>query len=112
MELQGSGRSVKFSSGINMTININVCHQFACITKYLVSASMYVDLPDVNQWLTTCGLVYKTDIEKFIKCYMDADFSSGWAPEDDNNAVNVIFHTGCVITYVVCPVLWCIKIQT
>ena len=95
-----------------MTININVCHQFACITKYLVSASMYVDLPDVNQWLTTCGLVYKTDIEKFIKCYIDPEFAGGWYQEDYDNAENVMSRTGYVITYAVFPLLCCSKLQT
>ena len=38
------------------------------IAKYLTSTSTYMDLPDINLWLTTCGVVYKPDIEKGIKC--------------------------------------------
>ena len=43
------------------------------ITKYLASTSTYVDLTDVNRWLTTRGVVYSPDIEKGIKCYVDSE---------------------------------------
>ena len=38
-----------------------------------------MDLPYGNWRLTTCGVVYRTDIEKGIECYADAQFSGGWA---------------------------------
>ena len=47
------------------------------ITKYLTSTSTYVDLPDVNQRLTTRGIFYKPDIEKVIGCYVYANFPVG-----------------------------------
>ena len=40
---------------------------------------IYVDLPDINQQLTTHGVVYKPDIHKVIECYVDADFADEWA---------------------------------
>ena len=94
MELQGIGLYVNLSSGIKTAININgrtpVCTFFnnprfvhkpsvRRIAKYLASTSTYVDSPDVNRRLTTRGVFYKTDIEKVIKCYVDAEFSGGWA---------------------------------
>ena len=69
------------------------------ITKYLASMSTYVDLPDVNQRLTKCSVVYRTDTEKGIKCYTDSKYVSGWAQADADNAENVMSHTGYVITY-------------
>ena len=82
------------------------------IKNYLASTSTYVDLIDRNSWLTTCGIVFRTDIEKGIECYIDVEFSSGWYQSYDDNAENAMPHRGYVITYVGCPVLWCIKLQT
>ena len=125
-ELQGRVRYVKLYSGINTNIYINdrtslcmfcnnpcLLHECAvrCITKYLTSTSTYVDLPDRNRRLTTRGLSYRPDIEKFIDCYIGADFSDGWAQSDADNAETFISLTGYVISYVVCPVIWCSKLQ-
>ena len=30
--------------------------------------------------------IYKPDIEKFIECYVDANFSGGWDQLDTDNA--------------------------
>ena len=81
------------------------------IAKYLVSTSTHVDLPGSNRWLTTRGAVYRQDIEKFIECYVDANFSGGWA-QLYANAKNVIARTGYIITYARCTVLWCSNLQT
>ena len=126
-ELQGRSWYVNLSSGINMAKHINVrtpmctfynnlhlVHERAIrrITKYLARMSTYVDLPDGNWWLTICDVVYRTDIEKCTKCYIDANFTGGWDQVDAYNAENTISCMECVITYVVCPVLWCSKLQT
>ena len=126
MELQGRVRHVKLYSGINTTRYINdrtplcmfcnnpcLVHECAVrrITKYLTITSTYVDLPDRNRRLTTRGVSYRPDKEKFIECYIDAGFSDGWAQSDADNAENFISLTGYVITYAVCPVIWCSKLQ-
>ena len=72
----------------------------------------YVDLPDENWRLSTSGIVYKTNKEKGIECYVDSEFPSRWTQAEANNAENVMLHTGYVITSVGCPVLWCSKLQT
>ena len=82
------------------------------ITKYLASTSKYLDFLDIKQQLTTCGVVYKPDIGKVIKWYVDSDFYGGWAQSDADNAENIMSCTGYVITYTVCPVLCCSKLQT
>ena len=47
------------------------------IEDYLVITSTYADLPDVTLWLTTCGVVYRQNIEKGSECYVDANFYGG-----------------------------------
>ena len=126
MELQGSGWYVNLSSGVNMTRNINghtlvwtfwnnplLVHgrSIRKTTNYLTSMSTYVDLPTGNGWLSTRGVFYKPYIEKCAECYVDANFANERSQEDYNNIENVISHTWYVITYAVCPVLWCSKLQ-
>ena len=74
--------------------------------KYLVSTSTYVDLPDVDGWLTTRVVIYSTDIEKGIEYYVDAKISGGWDQVDANNTKNAMLHAGYVITYSGFTVLW------
>ena len=127
LELQGIGWHVKLYSGIKTTRYINshtqVCtffnntcvvhtHAIRRIGKYLEVRSTYVYLPYRNQRLTTHNIVYRTGIEKVIECYVDANISGGWAQVDADNPENVMSCTGYVITYTVCPVLWCSKLQT
>ena len=56
-----------------------------CMAKYPVSTSTYTDLPGGNIWLSTRVIVYITDKEKDIECYIDAEFTGGWAQGDANN---------------------------
>ena len=82
------------------------------ISKYLAITSTYVDLPDINRQLTPYGFRYKTNIEIYIKSYVDANFSGEWDQADSDNTENFMSRTGYIITYTGCPVLWCIKLQT
>ena len=59
----------------------------------------------------TGGVVYMPDKEKVIKCYVDSEFSVGWSQADSNNAENNMSHTGYIIMYAGCPVLWCSKLK-
>ena len=74
--------------------------------------STYVNLQDINRRLTTCSVVYKTNKEKVIECYVDAKFAGGWAQSDADNAENFMSRTRYVITYTGCPLLWCSRLQT
>ena len=85
---------------------------FIRITTYLVSMSIYVDLPDINQQLTTRGIFYNPDIYKVIECYVDANIADEWAQADSDNAENFMSCTGYVITYAEFPLLWCSMLQT
>ena len=88
--------------------NLRLVHGCAVrrIAKYLASTSTYADLPDVNQQLSPCGVVYNPNKEKGIDCYVDADFSSGWTQSDANNIEIFMSCTRYVITYV------CSKLQS
>ena len=101
MELQGNGRCVKSSPVINAIRNLNgytpVCtffnntrllHERAVrrIEKHLTSTSTYVDLRDRKQRLNTSIIVYKPEIEKYIKGYVDDNFSGRWAQAASDNA--------------------------
>ena len=87
-------------------------HSIRIIAKYLASTSTYVDLQDVNRWITTRRVVYKPDIEKCIECYTYAKFSSGWSQSDADNAEIIMSRTEYVIMYAGCQVLCCGKLQT
>ena len=87
-------------------------HAVRRIANYLAGTSTYVYLPDGNRRLTTCGVVYRPDIENGIKYFVDANFSGICAQADSDHAENSMFHTGYVIRYAECPVLWCSRLQT
>ena len=57
-------------------------------------------------------MFYSPDIEKGIGCYVGADFSSGWAQADSDDAKISMSRMGYAITYAGCTVLWCSKLQT
>ena len=52
-------------------------------------------------------VVYRPDKEKFIECYINYDFSGGWDQAYGNNAENFVFPLEYIITYTICPVIWC-----
>ena len=68
--------------------NTRLVHERAVrqIAKHLTSMSTYVDLRDRKQWLTTSIIVYKPEIEKYIKGYVDDNFAGGWAQAASDNA--------------------------
>ena len=77
------------------------------ITKYLAIMSTYVDLLDRNIWLTTCGIVNKTDIEKGVECDADDDFDGIWYQADANNEKNWIVIYGYDYT----PTVWPLSVN-
>ena len=48
------------------------------IAKYKASRPKCMDLMDGNRWLSTRGVVYRTNKGKIIECYIDTNFTSGW----------------------------------
>ena len=98
-------------------MSVNQCAWFfnnprLVLENYLASTSTYIDLLYSNICLYSCGVVYSTDKEKGVKCYVDEDFAGGWDQADPNDEENSRSLSGYVITYGVCPVLWCSKLHT
>ncbi len=58
------------------------------------------------------GIMYKPDIKKGLEWYVDVDFAGGWSQTDADNVENVLLHTGYVIMYANCPILWVSRLQT
>ena len=87
-------------------------HDVRYIAKYPVRTSKYTNLPDVKWWLYARRIFYRTNKEKGIECYVDANFTSGRAQADSNNSENSMSCTGYVIAYAGCTLLWCSKLQT
>ncbi len=59
-----------------------------------------------------CGIIYKPDKSKGLECYLNADFAGGWSQADAENADNVLSHTGYILMYPNCPILWVSRLQT
>ena len=72
---------VRFCNNLRLVHKLTIIH----IAKYLASPSTYVDLPDGYQRFSTRNVVYKPDKEKYIRCYVYADFSDGWDQVDADN---------------------------
>ena len=57
-------------------------------------------------------IIFESDRNKGLECYVDADFAGGWDKADSGNPEAVLSRTRYVLMYVNCPVLFCSKLQT
>jgi hypothetical protein len=57
------------------------------------------------------GIIYKPDKTNGLECYVDANFAGGWSQAVADNAENVLSHTGYVLMYANCPILWVSHLQ-
>ena len=57
------------------------------------------------------GYIINPTEEKWLDCYIDANFAGMWNPEDSDDLSNIQFWTGYIITYTTCLVLWVPKLQ-
>eukprot|EP00957_Ditylum_brightwellii_P075665 5750066-Ditylum_brightwellii.AAC.1 len=57
-------------------------------------------------------IVYDPNPNLGIQCFVDTDFAGSWRKADADNPDNLMSHTGFVIIYAGCPVLWQSKLQT
>ena len=53
----------------------------------------------------------KTDLEKGIECYVDADFSGGWNQEEGKDPGSNISRKVYVISCANCPIICLSRIQ-
>jgi hypothetical protein len=47
-----------------------------------------------------------------LDCYVDADFAGLWHPSIADDPISIKSHTGYIITFANCPILWSSKLQT
>ena len=52
------------------------------------------------------GLVFKPNLTDGFKCYVDADWAGNWLKTHPNNKTGALSHTGYLITYANCPIVW------
>lgn len=58
------------------------------------------------------GMTLKPTASLTIDCFVDADFAGLWKAEDDQDPLCVKSHTGFLITFMGCPLLWTSKLQS
>ena len=51
------------------------------------------------------------DLTAGIQCYVDADFTSAWDKKDSQDPSCVYSHTGYIIMYANCPIVWISRLQ-
>ena len=59
----------------------------------------------------TNGLILRLDFSLSIQCIVNADFTGMWVKEDCVDLSSVYSHTGYVIMYAGCPILWVSRLQ-
>jgi hypothetical protein len=58
------------------------------------------------------GYILRPNGTDTIDCYVDADFAGTWNLETSPDPASVKSHSGYVITYAGCPILWSSKLQS
>ena len=58
------------------------------------------------------GLIFKPDLKQGFKCYVDADLAGNWLQSNPNSPAGVLSHSGFLIKYANCPILWGSKMQS
>ena len=58
------------------------------------------------------GLVFKPNLMDRFKCYVDADWARNWLKTWPNDKTGALSHTGYLITYANCPIVWGSKMQS
>ena len=58
------------------------------------------------------GLIFKLDLKQGFKCYVDADWAGNWLKSNPSSPVGILSHSGFLIKYTNCPILWGSKMQS
>jgi hypothetical protein len=58
------------------------------------------------------GYILKPSMSRTLDCYVDADFAGLWHPSIADDPISIKSHTGYIITFANCPILWSSKLQT
>jgi hypothetical protein len=57
-------------------------------------------------------ILQPTPNHRNLDCYVDADFAGLWTEASSSESTSVKSHTGFVILFASCPLLWVSKLQT
>ena len=108
---------LKGSTQTKISIYVHQCARF-CNNPCLVNERTVIQIANyLANSVHICGFTrWKSKVNhvscslqawyiKYIECYVDSDFESGWDQSDANNLENPMLSTGYVITYVGYPVL-------
>ncbi len=60
----------------------------------------------------TEGIIMKPDHSQGLTCYVDADFTGNWSPEQALDPRACLSRTGYIIFYANCPIIWHSKLQS
>ena len=58
------------------------------------------------------GLIFKPDLKQGFKCYIDVDWAGNWLKSNPNSPTGVLSHSGFLIKYADCTILWGSKMQS
>jgi len=63
--------------------------------------------------IPTCtkGYIINPSAEKWLDCYIDANFTGMWSPNQSDDPSSIKSKTGSLMTFATCPVLWVSKLQ-
>jgi hypothetical protein len=51
-------------------------------------------------------------VSRDLECHVDANIAGGYSDEDEHSPESVLSQTGYVISYAICPIHWCSKVET
>ena len=58
------------------------------------------------------GFIFQPKLMDGFKCYVDADWAGNWLKTRPNDKTGALSHTGYLITYANCPIMWGSKMQS
>ena len=89
---------------------VHQCAQFSADTK-LLHDKLVKRVLKYLKFMATQGLIMKPNLEKGIKCYVDANFAGRWNQEEGKDPGSVLSRMGYIITYANCLIIWASRIQ-
>ena len=58
------------------------------------------------------GLIFKPDLKQGFNCYVDVNWAGNWLKSNPISSAGVLSHSGFLIKYADCPILWGSKMQS
>jgi hypothetical protein len=115
MELQNCHQYADLSQHFHMpkdiAFSVHQCACFSCDPKR--SHEIAVHLIDrCLKGTSNKGYILHPSSSQNLDCYVDANFAGLLSSDLAHDPISVKSHTGYVITFAACPILWSSKLQT